>query len=167
MYGLDATVSELEAVLDASFPSARLRNNETCSKLLRILRRIRTVGGVLLYGQPGVGKTALLRHAQRYVKDRVNVVHVSLPDIMHSRVGDSERALNALFAHARSISPCMFFIENIELLSASREEESGLGNRLLGTLLVEWMASEVVASGCGECKKLGWCRQGIAATWSI
>lgn len=137
LYGLDHVTAQLEAVLDASFPTPDIRNHVICNKLLHILNDIRTVGGVLLHGPPGVGKTSLLAYAHKYISGRVNVINVSLPDIMHSRVGDSERALSRLFARARSIHPCMLIIENIELLSGRREDDSGVGNRLLGTLLVE------------------------------
>lgn len=59
------------------------------------------VRGLLLYGPPGCGKTALAREISRALKARTPKI-VAAPELLDRWVGGSERAVRALFADAEA-----------------------------------------------------------------
>jgi vesicle-fusing ATPase len=59
------------------------------------------VRGLLLYGPPGCGKTALAREISRSLRARAPKI-IAAPEILDRWVGGSEKALRALFADAEA-----------------------------------------------------------------
>lgn len=100
-------------------------------------------GGVLLTGLPGVGKSALARHAAVVAASllpSLKLLNVSCTSLIHKEVGGSEKALQRLFASARAAAPCILLMDGIENIAAVRGHDNtteGTMDRVLSTLLIE------------------------------
>jgi len=96
---------------------------------------IRAPGGVLLYGPPGTGKTLL---ASAVAKETgANFITVSIGDIMRGHVGESEKAISAVFSMARRIAPCVIFIDEFQAMFGNRDDVGSVGRKLVSQFLVE------------------------------
>ncbi|KAK9835096.1 hypothetical protein WJX84_006660 [Apatococcus fuscideae] len=95
--------------------------------------------GVLLYGPPGCSKTLLARAVACEAK--LNFLSVKGPELFSKYVGESEKAVAALFARARSSQPAIIFFDEIDGLAGVREGGGsggpGVGERVISQLLVE------------------------------
>ncbi|KAJ3194202.1 hypothetical protein HK101_003274 [Irineochytrium annulatum] len=91
--------------------------------------------GTLLYGPPGTGKTLLARAAA--FESGANFMAVSVTDIIHGEIGESEKAIERLFESARKASPCIIFLDEIEALFGSRESLGEFSNKIFAQLLQE------------------------------
>ena len=68
----------------------------------------------------------------------MNFLAVKGPELLSKWLGESERALAALFRRARLASPCVIFFDEIDAIAASRGSGEGAGGeRLLSQLLTE------------------------------
>lgn len=82
------------------------------------------VGGLLLYGPPGCGKTYLARavagelKAHFYLVGRADVLDWATP--MAGPVLASERRLQAVFATARRNAPCVLFLDDVDAIGPKR-----------------------------------------------
>ncbi|KAJ2013847.1 hypothetical protein GGI14_005168 [Coemansia sp. S680] len=90
--------------------------------------------GVLLYGPPGTGKTMLARAAATEVS--ANFISVAIPDLIKGEVGESEKALAAIFENAAR-SPSIVFLDEIEAIFGSREQSGEVGKKLITQLFLE------------------------------
>jgi SpoVK/Ycf46/Vps4 family AAA+-type ATPase len=101
------------------------------------------LGGVLLSGVSGCGKSALAMHCAKRIAAKVTTVTVlvvNCTSLIHKEVGGSEQAVRRLFAAARQASPCVVVLEGIENIGATRGNDcttEGTMDRVLSTLLVE------------------------------
>lgn len=75
-------------------------------------------GGLLLYGPPGCGKTFVARATAGELGARF--LAIGIHDILDKFWGESEKALHALFQHAREKSPTVLFFDEFDALGASR-----------------------------------------------
>ncbi len=98
--------------------------------------------GVLLYGPPGCAKTSLARAVA--ARCGRNFITASGPDIYSLWVGESEKAVAALFARARAAAPCVLFLDELDALAPARApgDAGGSGGsrvteRVLAQLLTE------------------------------
>uniref|UniRef100_A0AAV2LMC2 AAA+ ATPase domain-containing protein n=1 Tax=Knipowitschia caucasica TaxID=637954 RepID=A0AAV2LMC2_KNICA len=94
--------------------------------------------GVLLYGPPGCAKTTLVRAVA--ASTHCSFLSVSGADLYSPYVGDSEKALAQLFRQARSCTPCVLFLDEIDSLIGCRTQGAGSSSvqtRLLAVLLNE------------------------------
>jgi transitional endoplasmic reticulum ATPase len=87
------------------------------------------VGGILLYGAPGTGKTLFGRVLAS--ETNMRFFSVSGPEFISKWVGDSERKLREIFAQARELAPAMIFFDEVESFLASREDSDGQGGSSL------------------------------------
>ncbi len=99
--------------------------------------RRKTGGGVLLYGPPGCGKTMLARALAHECGAEFIAIHPA--DIIDCHWGESEKALQRVFAEARHMRPTVLFFDEVEAI-AQRRNYSGHNNFLstmVSTLLTE------------------------------
>lgn len=93
-------------------------------------------GGILLYGPPGCGKTFIAKATAGQVNAKF--ISVSLNDILDMWIGNSEKNLHEIFELARSNTPCVLFIDEIDALGASRSDmKQSSGRHLINQFLQE------------------------------
>jgi SpoVK/Ycf46/Vps4 family AAA+-type ATPase len=88
----------------------------------------KTGGGILIYGPPGCGKTAILRAVAGEVP--CNYLAVGLHEIFDPFYGSSERNLHQIFETARVNAPCVLVFDEIDSIAMDRRNirESQLRN---------------------------------------
>jgi len=92
--------------------------------------------GILLYGPPGTGKT-LLASATAGSLD-ATFFNAKASDMLSKWFGESTQKVSALFRVARKLSPAVIFLDEIEALAISRNENSNPANlQVVGTMLAE------------------------------
>lgn len=99
---------------------------------------IRPPRGLLMIGPPGCSKTLMARAVASEAK--LNFLAVKGPELFSKWVGESEKAVKALFAKARVNSPAIVFFDEIDGLAGTRGQDSdstSVGDRVLSQLLVE------------------------------
>ncbi|KAK9430425.1 P-loop containing nucleoside triphosphate hydrolase protein [Lipomyces doorenjongii] len=75
--------------------------------------------GVLLHGPPGCGKTMLANAIAGELG--VPFISLSAPSIVSGMSGESEKRVREIFEEARSIAPCLIFLDEIDAITPKRE----------------------------------------------
>lgn len=72
-----------------------------------------------------------------HAKGQAAFIAIKGPELYSKYVGESERALEAVFVQARRSVPCVVFLDEIDALAPRRDQGSGgqVGDRVLSTLL--------------------------------
>jgi hypothetical protein len=97
-----------------------------------------STSGALLFGPPGTGKTLLARALANESGARMLAIQPS--DINNMYLGESEKAVKAVFSVARKLSPCILFIDEVDALFSSRQSSNGSGGLLAhNQILTEFM----------------------------
>jgi len=100
---------------------------------------IRPIKGILFYGPPGTGKTLLARAVAN--ESEANFISISGAQVLSKYVGESEKTIREIFRKARTASPCILFIDEIDALAPRRSGHGGDGTRVIervvDTLLTE------------------------------
>ena len=93
--------------------------------------------GVLLYGPPGCGKTLLAKAVA--TESGANFIAVKGPEVLSKWVGESEKAVRAVFRKARQAAPCIVFFDEIDSIASRRglRTDSGVTDRIVNQLLTE------------------------------
>ncbi|KAF7492657.1 Nuclear valosin-containing protein-like, partial [Sarcoptes scabiei] len=93
--------------------------------------------GILLCGPPGCGKTLLAKAIAN--ESGINFISVKGPELLNMYVGESERAVRAIFTRARVSKPCVIFFDEIDALCPKRtdSESSNVTSRVVNQLLTE------------------------------
>ncbi|MGA4506671.1 ATP-binding protein [Propionibacteriaceae bacterium G1746] len=126
-----AGLSEVKQHLDMTF-LAPLRNPELAAAFGQ-----RPGGSLLMYGPPGCGKTFL---AKAIAGDLgAAFIHVTLADLLSQWLGESEKAIQSVFRHARAASPCVIFLDEFDALGGRRTSGGGgsKATRMMLTQLLE------------------------------
>lgn len=90
--------------------------------------------GVLLYGPPGVGKTAIARAVANETGAFFLVING--PEIMSKMAGESEGNLRSAFEEAEKNAPSIIFIDEIDSIAPNREKTHGeVEKRVVSQLL--------------------------------
>ena len=98
--------------------------------------RVSPPQGVLLYGPPGCSKTLMAKALA--TESGMNFLSVRGPELLSKWLGESEKAVQALFRRARAASPCIVFFDEIDSLAGKRGAGSaGVSDRVLAQLLSE------------------------------
>ncbi|ORZ26140.1 P-loop containing nucleoside triphosphate hydrolase protein [Absidia repens] len=82
--------------------------------------------GIMFYGPPGTGKTMLCSALAS--EAGVNFIFVESTQLRSKVIGESEKNIASMFAHARSNSPCILFIDQIDMLLPKRGTGSSSEN---------------------------------------
>ena len=98
----------------------------------------KTPRGILLYGQPGTGKTLIAKA----VAGEANVPFISMSgsEFIEMFAGLGASRVRKLFSKAKKIAPCIIFIDEIDAIGSRRTSNSGgesENNQTLNQLLVE------------------------------
>ena len=93
-------------------------------------------GGLLLYGPPGCGKTFLARAIAGELDARF--VPVTLHDTLDMWLGNSEQNLHAIFTEARSETPTVLFLDEVDAIGQKRSRANSSSMRsIVAQLLSE------------------------------
>ena len=76
--------------------------------------------GILLCGPPGCGKTLLAKAIAN--ESGINFISVKGPELLNMYVGESERAIRAVFSRARNSQPCVVFFDEMDALCPKRND---------------------------------------------
>lgn len=76
--------------------------------------------GILLYGPPGCAKTTLVRALASNIRASFFVLSSSI--IFSPYVGSAEKVVRDTFELARSVSPAIVFIDEMEAVVGKRQE---------------------------------------------
>ncbi len=83
------------------------------------------IGGILLYGLPGCGKTHL---AKSFAEELGwNFYSFSPADITSMWIGQGQQNVKDIFKQAKAKSPAILFIDELEAVAFSREVNTGFG----------------------------------------
>ena len=96
--------------------------------------KIKPPRGVLLHGPPGCGKTML---ANAFAHELgVPFIPLSAPSIVSGMSGESEKALRDRFDEAKTMAPCLMFIDEIDAITPKRESaQREMEKRIVAQLL--------------------------------
>ena len=103
--------------------------------------KLKPVNGILLYGEPGNGKSLI----SRALAGETNATFIEMAgsEFIEKYVGVGAKRVRELFAKARKNRPCIVFIDEIDAIGSRREEENNKeGNATLNQLLTELSSTD-------------------------
>ena len=119
-----------------------LKNPEAFERL-----GIRAAKGFLLYGPPGTGKTLLAKAVAKEAE--ANFISMKSSDLLSKWYGESEQQIARMFQRARTVAPCVVFIDEIDSLVPARGSGQGepqVTGRVVNTILAEMDGLEELQS---------------------
>lgn len=123
--GLSEQVKQLKEVIELP-----LRNPELFGRV-----GVKPPKGVLLYGPPGTGKTLLARAVAATLN--INFIKVVSSAIVDKYIGESARIVREMFAYAKTHSPCIIFMDEIDAIGGRRFSEGNSSDREVQRTLME------------------------------
>uniref|UniRef100_A0AC35UB78 AAA domain-containing protein n=1 Tax=Rhabditophanes sp. KR3021 TaxID=114890 RepID=A0AC35UB78_9BILA len=115
--GLDAQIMELKESVE--YP---LTHPE-----LYVQMGISSPKGVILYGEPGTGKTLLAKAIANSTK--ATFLRVCGSDLVRKTAGEGPKQIRKLFEVAKQNAPCILFLDEIDAIGRKRCESSSKGER--------------------------------------
>lgn len=130
---------------DESIRSETAGMNNIMAYLRKEKRNIETgfrSRGMLVVGMPGSGKTAIAKASAHELG--LPLIRMDMSRILGSLVGESEKNMHEALSDLQAMSPCVFWIDEIEkaLAGSKGEDNSGVVVRLMGMLLTFMQESE-------------------------
>lgn len=108
-----------------------LKHPETFKRL-----GIKPPKGILLYGPPGCSKTMMAKAVA--TESQLNFIAIKGPELFSKYVGDTEKSIREIFRKARTCSPSVVFIDEIDAIGSQRQAtDNSVNERVLCTLLNE------------------------------
>ncbi|ODV91594.1 hypothetical protein CANCADRAFT_73317 [Tortispora caseinolytica NRRL Y-17796] len=104
--------------------------------------------GVLLHGPPGCGKTLLANAIAGELG--VPFISISAPSVISGMSGESEKKIREVFDEARSLAPCLMFIDEIDAITPKRESAQREMERRVVAQLLTSMDSLSMANTGGQ-----------------
>lgn len=92
-------------------------------------------GGVLLYGPPGCGKTLFALAAAG--ESGATFCSLEITQVLSKWFGESEKQIHSFFETARSQTPAIVFLDEIDALAGKRSESAPMMSSLVNVLLTE------------------------------
>lgn len=120
--GHDEIIEDLKQYIGILQNSDRLKKNH-----------IRQPKGLLLTGSPGTGKTLLAKALAG--EANVPFIYLNSSSVIDRYVGMGASNIRATFKKVREIAPCILFIDEIDAIGCSRENNSGRNSEDDKTLL--------------------------------
>jgi SpoVK/Ycf46/Vps4 family AAA+-type ATPase len=89
---------------------------------------------LLLYGQPGCGKTSIAHYISE--KTKLPLVIAKLDAVVSSLLGNTAKNISRIFDYAEA-SPCILFLDEFDAIAKARDDEHELGElkRVINSLL--------------------------------
>ncbi|BGP38636.1 AAA+-type ATPase [Rhodotorula kratochvilovae] len=111
---------------------------------------LRPPRGILLYGPPGTGKTLLAFSIAR--STRSTLLTINGPSLSSAYHGETEARLREVFAEAKTKSPAIIVIDEVDALAPNREEGGEVERRVVATLLtlMDGLEDKAEAPKAGE-----------------
>lgn len=97
-----------------------------------------TIGGVLLHGPSGTGKTLLARAIASECGG--NFIAIQGPEMLSQWIGESEESIRYIFDVARRAAPCLVFFDQLDAIAANRTEAEREGTRAPQRLVSQLLA---------------------------
>ena len=82
--------------------------------------------GILLYGDPGTGKTLLAKAVAS--ESDANFIAIKGPELLSKWVGESEKGVREVFRKARQTAPTIIFFDEIDSIANARGMSEGSSN---------------------------------------
>ena len=121
--GLDAQVQTIRDLIDVP-----LRHPELFASF-----NLSPPRGILLFGPPGTGKTHLARAIAR--ASHAHIIVVNGPELVGAYHGETEARLREVFTEARTKSPSVIVLDEVDALAPRREDAGEAERRAVAMLL--------------------------------
>lgn len=109
--------------------------------------------GVLLYGPPGCGKTLMAKAVANETKARF--IKVVASELVQKYIGEGARMVRELFQMARTKSPSIVFIDEIDAIGSRRGDINISGEREVQRTLLQLLSELDGFSARGDVKIIG------------
>ncbi|MBU2507774.1 MAG: CDC48 family AAA ATPase [Bacteroidetes bacterium] len=94
--------------------------------------------GILLFGEPGTGKTLLAKAVAN--ESGVNFISVKGSSLISKYIGDSEKAIREIFKIAKQAAPTILFLDEVDSIMPQRglgSNDAHVSERMISQFLVE------------------------------
>lgn len=91
--------------------------------------------GVLMYGPPGTGKTLMARACA--AKTGATFLKLAGPQLVQMYIGDGAKLVRDAFALAKTKSPTIIFIDEIDAIGTKRSDSDSIGDREVQRTMLE------------------------------
>jgi SpoVK/Ycf46/Vps4 family AAA+-type ATPase len=122
-------------------PESTLRDLKASAQLMRNAEAAQARGlqvprSLLLFGPPGTGKTQIARTLA--MESGLTFIAAATADLKAGFIGQSGQKVKELFARARESSPCMLFLDELDIVATSRAGSAdAFQQEIVGQLLQE------------------------------
>ncbi|MHA1584644.1 MAG: AAA family ATPase [Promethearchaeota archaeon] len=127
--GLDEELMQIREVVELS-----LKEPELFEKF-----NITPPHGILMYGQPGTGKTLVAKAVANACNAKF--YNIAAPELVQKYIGEGARMIREIFNSARNCDdPVIIFIDEIDSIATKRTSESQSGEREVNRTLMQLLA---------------------------
>lgn len=99
---------------------------------------VQHLGGLLITGPPGVGKTLMARSLGK--ESGFNVIEIRGPELISKYMGESERNIRELFRRAREMAPTVVILDGVDAMTSGGWSDSKVIDRVVNQLVTEMNA---------------------------